>query len=153
MMWKWLVLIIVLASLGFIAMLFYKAHLSKTGQAAGLVANQLTRCPNKPNCVCSEFSEDSEHFMEPIMLQGAPDQIMVKLKSALEAMGGVVTTQAPRYLAATFTSKFMGFVDDVELRLDEATGLVQIRSASRQGYSDLGVNRKRMEQFKQLLQK
>lgn len=150
-MWKFLILALLVVGIGFIAMLFYKAHLSKTGQAAGLVANQLTPCPATPNCVCSEFKEAKEHFIEPISLQGSSELVMAKLKRTIETMGGVVTTQTPHYLAATFSTKWMGFVDDVELRLDESSGLVQIRSASRQGYSDMGVNRQRMEQLKRIL--
>jgi uncharacterized protein (DUF1499 family) len=51
------------------------------------------------------------------------------------------------YLHAEFRSRLLGFVDDVEFSIDEAEQLIHFRSASRVGYSDLGVNRKRMEEF------
>ena len=52
------------------------------------------------------------------------------------------------YLHAEFTSRFMHYVDDVEFLYDQAAGLVHVRSASRVGYSDLGVNRKRIESIR-----
>ncbi|MDQ6965890.1 MAG: DUF1499 domain-containing protein, partial [Mariprofundaceae bacterium] len=55
------------------------------------------------------------------------------------------------YLHATFTSRLFRFVDDVELHRDAASGVVHIRSASRVGHSDFGVNRKRVEVIRKLL--
>ncbi len=49
-----------------------------------------------------------------------------------------------RYLWATFRSRVFRFVDDLELRLDEAGGVIHVRSAARLGYADFGVNRKRV---------
>jgi uncharacterized protein (DUF1499 family) len=60
-----------------------------------------------------------------------------------------VITQRENYLHVEYRTK-MGFVDDVEFYLDESTDTVHFRSASRIGYSDLGVNRKRMEEFSSL---
>jgi uncharacterized protein (DUF1499 family) len=56
-----------------------------------------------------------------------------------------IITEDKNYLYAEFTSAIMGFVDDVEFYLDEDAKLIQVRSASRLGKSDLGVNRKRIE--------
>ncbi|MEO1134470.1 MAG: DUF1499 domain-containing protein, partial [Cyanobacteria bacterium J06639_1] len=56
-----------------------------------------------------------------------------------------VVERGDRYLYAEFTSKLMGFVDDVEFYADEAASVIHVRSASRLGKSDLGVNRKRIE--------
>lgn len=94
-MWKFLILALLVMGIGFIAMLFYKAHLSKTGQAAGLVANQLTPCPATPNCVCSEFKETKEHFIEPISLQGSSELVMAKLKRTIETMGASLLLKRP----------------------------------------------------------
>ena len=55
------------------------------------------------------------------------------------------------YLHYEFTSLLLRFVDDVEFLFDEATKTVHFRSASRTGYSDLGVNRRRMEQMQALV--
>jgi uncharacterized protein (DUF1499 family) len=59
-----------------------------------------------------------------------------------------IVEQGDRYLYAEFTSKIMGFVDDVEFYLDENDGVIHARSASRLGQSDLGVNRKRIESIR-----
>ena len=61
--------------------------------------------------------------------------------------GAVIEQQESDYLYAVFTSPLMRFKDDVEVYIDESSNLVHFRSASRVGYSDLGVNRKRYEAF------
>ena len=69
---------------------------------------------------------------------------MKKLRDVIDDQPGVeVIESRSDYLYAEFTSKLMGFVDDVEFYCDG--GVIQVRSASRLGYSDLGVNRKRIE--------
>jgi uncharacterized protein (DUF1499 family) len=59
-------------------------------------------------------------------------------------MGGSIQAENENYLAATFSSTIFGFVDDLELRIDPVQKVIHIRSASRVGYSDAGVNRKRI---------
>lgn len=74
---------------------------------------------------------------------------MAKLKSIVEEMpGSRVTESGNEFLRAEFRSTVFGFVDDLELKLDETKQLVLARSASRIGYSDLGVNRKRVEEIR-----
>ena len=68
------------------------------------------------------------------------------LRRIVEGMRRVkVVTAEPNYLYAEFTSKLMGFVDDTEFYLDEKAGAIQVRSASRLGWGDHGVNRQRIE--------
>jgi uncharacterized protein (DUF1499 family) len=55
------------------------------------------------------------------------------------------------YLYAEYKSALLGYVDDVELLLDEKAALVHVRSASRLGRSDFGVNRKRIEELRRLI--
>ena len=62
-----------------------------------------------------------------------------------------IIVQQPGYLYAEFTSRWLGFVDDVEFLLDEPRARIDVRSASRLGYSDLGVNRRRIEHLRALL--
>ncbi|HEY9647011.1 MAG TPA: DUF1499 domain-containing protein, partial [Chroococcidiopsis sp.] len=59
-----------------------------------------------------------------------------------------IITATSDYLYAEFSSKLMGFVDDVEFYLSPADGVIHVRSASRLGQSDLGVNRKRIEDIR-----
>jgi len=70
------------------------------------------------------------------------------LKNIITNMGGTIQQESDNYLAATFTSSIFGFVDDVEIRIDRAKNAIHIRSGSRVGYGDAGVNKKRTELLK-----
>ena len=121
-------------------------HGSKSGKAPGLVSGSLSPCPDKPNCVCSEFGEDAAHYIAPLDYSGVSAQnAMGELLQIIEDLGGDVVVSNDEYIAATFSSSLFGFVDDVEFRLEPSQERIQIRSASRVGHSDLGVNRKRAE--------
>ncbi|NJK74857.1 MAG: DUF1499 domain-containing protein [Microcoleus sp. SU_5_6] len=111
----------------------------------GLQSGQLAPCPSSPNCV-SSFSQDAEHKVEPLTYNSTPTVAMANLKQAIESLGKTkIITETDNYLYAEFTSSLMGFVDDVEFLLDEGAKVIHVRSASRLGQSDLGVNRKRIE--------
>jgi uncharacterized protein (DUF1499 family) len=111
----------------------------------GLSAGKLAPCPPTPNCVSSQAA-DPEHFVEPFRFTGPPGSAMAALRSVLESMERVRIVRADeRYLHAEFTSRWLGFVDDVELALDEGAGIIHVRSASRLGRRDFGVNRRRAE--------
>ena len=71
------------------------------------------------------------------------------MKDIIREMGGQIQEESNNYLAAVFSSKIFGFVDDFEIRLDFNNALLHLRSASRVGYRDRGVNKKRSEEFKQ----
>jgi len=78
---------------------------------------------------------------------------MAELRSALESMPRSTVIRAePNYLYAEFRTPLMRYVDDVELYYDERAGLVQVRSASRLGRRDFGVNRRRVEELRALIQ-
>lgn len=114
----------------------------------GVKAGKLTACPNTANCVNSQTpAADAEHHIAPIAYKSAPAEAMAKLKSVIAGMERTkVITETGDYLYVEFTTALMGYVDDVEFYLDPSTpGQVQVRSASRLGQSDLGVNRKRVE--------
>lgn len=113
-------------------------------------AMPLSPCPNKPNCVCSEHQDDAKHAIAPIQYRGdVPLEAMLK---AIGATGGLVVEKSDTAVHATYTSRLFRFVDDVHMRWDADKGLIQVRSASRVGYSDFGVNRKRVEALRKLLQ-
>lgn len=107
----------------------------------------LPQCPKRPNCICTEYPEDDKHYVEPIRLSKALDPLG-RAAAVITAMGGQVQTIDGDRLAATFTSRLLRFVDDFTLRVDASTQVLHVRSASRVGYSDLGVNRRRVERFK-----
>lgn len=111
----------------------------------GVKNGKLSPCPASPNCVSSQSSDD-DHKVEPLIYEGTPEEAIGELKAILENIENAeIITVADNYIYAEFTSKLMGFVDDVEFYLDEEPGLIQVRSASRLGESDLGVNRQRVE--------
>jgi len=120
---------------------------SKPGEPLGLVNEQLTPCPDKPNCICSEYKNDTAHYTKPIIYKQSDLKL---ISSIITDMGGQVQIQTEHYIAATFTSALFGFVDDLEARLDQNKQLLHIRSASRVGHSDFGVNKKRLEHFKKI---
>lgn len=132
-----------------IAALFVLGFVSKSGEAKGLVGGRLSQCPDKPNCVCSEFKADTDHFIEPLVISSEDTaDVMARLVSVIREMGGTIRREKDNYLAATFRSAIFGFVDDLEIRVDHGTNLIHLRSASRVGYGDRGVNRHRIEQIK-----
>ncbi len=116
----------------------------------GVNSGSLKSCPDSPNCVVSQIdSSDEEHFIESLkydidreeaydaflkILSVVPDTIVI------EEDGGYIRTES--------TSKLMGFVDDMEFYFPEDESVIHWRSASRLGQSDLGVNRRRLEQIR-----
>ena len=137
-----------------IALLFILGKYSQNGQASGLVNGSLSRCSEKPNCVCSEYIDDVDHYIEPIRnIQNIEIDDISKVVSIIQGMNGVLQSSKDNYIAATFTSSIFGFVDDLEIRTDPIQGIMHFRSASRVGYGDGGVNRKRVELLKKLYRK
>ena len=111
----------------------------------GVHDGKLASCPNTPNCVSSQ-SLDAEHGIEPLTYTSTTEEAIAALKAVIQGIKKTkIITENKNYLYAQFTSAIMGFVDDVEFYLDEAARVIHVRSASRLGQSDLGVNRKRIE--------
>ena len=137
---------IVIASLVLIVVLgfFYLGQSSQSGTAQGLVEGRLAACPDSPNCVSSEAGTADAKKVAVL-----PAESWDKLANVLTEYGGTVTSESEDYLSAEFTSSLFGFVDDVEFRLTPEG--VHVRSASRVGYDDAGVNRARVEQLIQKL--
>lgn len=115
-------------------------------QNIGNLDGRLALCPDSPNCVCS-FEERESHRIDPLNANLAQiESVLVNLDEA-----NIVKAE-PNYLYAEFTSRIFGFVDDVEFLYDPATQLTHVRSASRVGYGDMGVNRKRIESIRAAIQ-
>jgi uncharacterized protein (DUF1499 family) len=111
----------------------------------GVNNGNLAPCPNSPNCVSSQ-STDAVHQIAPLTFTSTPEQAFANLKSIIQSLPRTqIVTESPDYLYAEFKSALMGFVDDVEFYLDRNANVIQVRSASRLGQSDLGVNRQRIE--------
>ncbi len=118
----------------------------------GLHQGQLSPCPPSPNCVVSQGSPDATHAIAPLTYPGEPARAMAQLAELIVALPRTqILEQTPTYLYAEFTSRWLGFVDDGEFYFDQPAGVIQVRSASRLGESDLGVNRDRIETLRQRL--
>lgn len=116
----------------------------------GLTSGKLALCPSTPNCVSSQ-SEDPEHYIEPLTYQSSASEALAQLKNIIakqERTKIITDDQSANYLYAEFTSRWMGFVDDVEFSVNDKVKEIDMRSASRLGESDLGVNRDRLEKIR-----
>lgn len=126
-------------SLSFLTLLSLVGCSGERPDNLGVSEGSLSACPSSPNCV-SSFERDADHKIFPL------DAGIEDIKSAILKMERVaVISESENYLHAEFTSKVMGFIDDVEFYYEPASQLTHVRSASRLGKSDLGVNRKRIE--------
>ena len=110
----------------------------------------LAPCPDSPNCVSSLApGSDRGHYIAPFSFSGDPAVAWQQLKAAVLAeKRTTIVEEREGYLHAEMRSLIFRFVDDVEFSLDANAGHINVRSASRVGYSDFGVNRKRVERIR-----
>lgn len=131
---------------------FYLGYKSQTGSAPGLVNKKLSPCSSKPNCICTEYTDDRSHFSNAIKYTSENKQtVFDTIHNTIKETGGIIKNTQNNYIAATYTSNIFRYVDDFEIRIDYENKLIHIRSASRVGHSDLGANLKRVELFKELI--
>ena len=111
----------------------------------GLVENRLRPCPDKPNCVCS-LAEDAGHSIEPLSLSGDAAAEWERLRDLVSRQPRTrIVSFTESYLHAECTTPLMRYVDDIEFHLRPSDNRIDVRSASRVGYSDLNANRQRVE--------
>jgi uncharacterized protein (DUF1499 family) len=116
----------------------------------GITDGKLSQCPDSPNCVSSQ-SLDKRHFIEPVRYEGTEQMAMERLTGVIRGMKRCrIITMEDHYIHAEFTSASFRFVDDVEFYFDTEAKIIHMRSASRIGYSDFGVNRERLEKVRSL---
>jgi uncharacterized protein (DUF1499 family) len=112
---------------------------------------RLRPCPASPNCVCSDDTREGAR-VPPLDTGGDPARAWTRLQDLLRSQAqATIVTAGADYLHVEFRSRLFGFTDDVEFHLRPAEGIIAVRSASRLGYSDLGVNRSRIEAIRRLL--
>lgn len=111
----------------------------------------LSPCPSSPNCV-STLATDEGHAIEPFRYTKPRAEAKESLKAVINSLSRTTLVEEDEsYLHYEFTSLLLRFVDDVEFLFDDDTKTVHFRSASRTGYGDLGVNRRRMEEVRALV--
>ena len=117
----------------------------------GIRNGRLSVCPASPNCVSSDAA-DGAHAVAPLQLIVAPPDGWRAVRTVLDSMPRTkIVSSTDDYLHAECSSAVFGFVDDLELHLRPGENLIAVRSAARLGYSDFGVNRKRVESLRALL--
>ena len=114
----------------------------------GVTNGRFAACRRTPNCVSSQADpSDREHYIAPIAFRG---DAIAAVRRAVDSLPRTrVISADSTYLYAEFRSKLLGYVDDVEFFYDG--GAIQVRSASRLGRRDFGVNRKRVERLRELI--
>lgn len=144
--------IVMLIAAACTAGMFLLSFTSSSPADLGVRDGRLAKCPNSPNCVSTQ-AEDRDHWIAPLTIQK-------NSANAIEVLEGIVrrlprteiVEKSPTYLRAEFRSPFFRFVDDVEFYLEPESERIHMRSASRVGRSDLGVNRARIEKIRGLFQ-
>ena len=126
--------------------------MAKSKKSIGIVDGKFYPCPNTPNCVSTQ-AIDSKHKINPIQysesLSEAIDKIITIINSLKRSR---VITNKENYIHAEFRTATFKFVDDVEFLFDDREKIIHFRSRARSGYSDMGVNRKRMEKIRNMFE-
>lgn len=118
----------------------------------GIHDSHLSGCPESPNCVVSQ-NGDETHAIAPIPYHtdlATARETLLKVLSVVPRT--TIIQQTDNYIQAEAKSRIFGFIDDVEFYFPENEPVIQMRSASCVGESDLGVNRRRLEQIRLALQ-
>jgi len=116
-------------------------------EGSGKTPKDLSPCPDSPNCV-STRNKDIDHAMPPLPYLTSGQESMDRLAAIVREMKrATIVSSTPSYLHVEFRSALFRFVDDVEFVLEDSERLIHFRSASRTGYYDFGVNRKRMKEI------
>jgi uncharacterized protein (DUF1499 family) len=118
----------------------------------GNTEGRLKPCPRSPNCV-SSLAGDERHAIPPLVYNGPLEDAGRALLGVLKTAPRVtLVVSEPDYVHAEFRSRVFGFVDDVEFFFQAGQRVIHVRSASRSGYFDFGVNRKRIEGIRRQLE-
>ena len=144
-LWGVLILVVLVVAFG-----FYKTF--QVPDDLWVNTQKFPGCPQRPSCV-SSIAQDEVHKIEPLRYAGDTASARQKLERVIRQMPVArIEHAAPEYLHVVFQTPTMHFHDDVEL-LVQAGGVIQVRSISRFGYGDHGVNRARVERIREAFTK
>jgi uncharacterized protein (DUF1499 family) len=130
---------------GVLILLQRSASCSADRQVPG---RNLPSCPGSPNCVSSREPIGTRR-VEPFTYQGTQVEARATLIALLHAIPRAkIVTADENFLHVEFRSAVFGFVDDVNILFDDGNKVIHVRSASRVGYYDFGVNRRRVEELR-----
>ena len=155
---KWILIVIVVLVVAGIAAGQFGLLKGRPPIDIGVREGRLKAPSKTENSVTSQAALYPDHpqrayaTIAPLALNGDGPATLAKIKAIVQATPGAeVVKSEPDYLYAQYTTRLMKYVDDVEFWFDPALGVVQVRSASRIGKSDLGANRKRVEAVRSAL--
>ena len=130
------------------ALLFMNGICFAQGSGSDDGVGMIKACPKSPNCI-SSLDEDPDHAITPLTYTGSRAEAMACLKRVLASLKRTaIVSETENYLHAEATSLIFRFVDDVDFYFPPDEKTIHMRSASRVGYSDLGVNRRRLEEIR-----
>jgi len=119
--------------------------MAKSKKPIGILNGKFHPCPKSPNCVSTHASDDKQK-MNPIKFSGSLDEAKDKIINIIGSLKrSKIITNKENYIHAEFRTAIFKFIDDVEFLFDDSEKIIHFRSRARSGYSDMGVNRKRME--------
>ena len=122
----------------------------KISSNLGVKDGKLALCPSKPNCVSSQ-TDNPAHKIEHISYKSGRAEVYSILVDIIKNIKRTkIVSKKDNYLHVEFTSGIFRFVDDVEFYFEDNKNIIHVRSASRLGYSDMGVNRKRIMHIRKL---
>ena len=124
--------------------------MAKSKKPIGIVNGKLHPCPKSPNCVSTQ-AIDEKQKMEPMNYSGDLKDAKAKIIDIINSLKrSKIITNEENYIHIEFRTATFRFVDDVEFLFDDKEKVIHFRSRARMGYSDMGVNRKRMEEITKL---
>ena len=124
--------------------------MAKSKKPIGIVNGKLHPCPKSPNCVSTQ-AIDEKQKMEPINYSGDLEDAKAKIIDIINSLKrSKIITNEENYIHIEFRTATFRFVDDVEFLFDDKEKVIHFRSRARMGYSDMGVNRKRMGEITKL---
>ncbi len=126
------------------------SYISNIENQIGVNEGKLAPCPKSPNCVSTQV-HDKKHKIEPLRYNLTLNEAKLKIVEIVESLKrSRIIKETEDYIHAEFRTRTFKFVDDVEFFFDDTEKIIHFRSASRVGWSDMGVNRKRMENIRKL---
>ena len=131
-----------------LSMALLGCHREKSTMALGVSNSKLSPCPDSPNCVSSQ-AHNEKHKIAPFVFETSTEEAQAALKRIIQAMKRTkIVKETAGYLHVEYKIALMNYIDDVEFYFDDSQKVIHLRSASREGYWDLGVNRRRIEQIR-----
>lgn len=128
---------------------------AKRPTTVGVIGGRLQPCnPDRSNCVCSQHKLEGRdlgpHHVQPFAYEGDAGDAMTRMIAVLMQQKNCrIVVNRPDYLHAEYSSETLGFIDDVEFHLSAPEQVIHVRSASRLGFSDFGVNRARVNDLRE----